>query len=91
MRVLRWIVERVEGRAGGELNPFGMTPRYEDLDWSGLDFDRARYEQVTDARRRPPGPASSRCTTSCSSQLAHRLPAELPRSAPAHRRRASPR
>jgi phosphoenolpyruvate carboxykinase (GTP) len=48
MRVLEWIVRRVEGRAEGELTAFGLTPRYEDLNWSGLDFDRARYERVID-------------------------------------------
>ena len=47
MRVLSWIVERVEGRGEGELNAFGLTPRYRDLDWSGLDFDSARYDQVS--------------------------------------------
>ena len=48
MRVLEWIVHRVEGRADGELNAFGTTPRYDHLDWSGLAFDRASYERVTD-------------------------------------------
>ena len=47
MRVLQWMVERVEGRASGQENAFGVTPRYEDLDWSGLDFDKSRFEQVT--------------------------------------------
>jgi len=47
MRVLEWIVERVEGRANGEENAFGITPRYTDLNWKGLDFSRAQYEQVT--------------------------------------------
>ena len=47
MRVLQWIVERVRGSAQGVENPFGTTPRYEDLNWTGLDFSRAQYEQVT--------------------------------------------
>jgi phosphoenolpyruvate carboxykinase (GTP) len=47
MRVLQWIVGRVQGDAQGAENPFGTTPRYDDLDWSGLDFSRAQYEQVT--------------------------------------------
>ena len=47
MRVLEWIVHRVEGKAEGELNAFGLTPRYQDLDWSGLEFDRAQFERVT--------------------------------------------
>jgi len=47
MRVLQWIVERVRGTAQGAENPFGTTPRYEDLNWKGLDFSRSQYEQVT--------------------------------------------
>jgi phosphoenolpyruvate carboxykinase (GTP) len=47
MRVLQWIVERVEGTAQGAETAFGTTPRYDDLNWSGLDFSRAQYEQVT--------------------------------------------
>jgi len=47
MRVLKWIVERVEGGAGGAEHLFGISPRYEDLNWTGLDFARAQYERVT--------------------------------------------
>jgi phosphoenolpyruvate carboxykinase (GTP) len=47
MRVLKWIVERVDGRAGGSEHLFGVSPRYEDLTWSGLGFDRAQFEQIT--------------------------------------------
>jgi phosphoenolpyruvate carboxykinase (GTP) len=47
MRVLKWIVERIEGRADGAEHLFGISPRYEDLNWTGLDFARAQYERVT--------------------------------------------
>ncbi|MGH8796512.1 MAG: phosphoenolpyruvate carboxykinase (GTP), partial [Caldimonas sp.] len=47
MRVLEWIVERVDGNAQGSENAFGTTPRYADLNWSGLDFSPAQYELVT--------------------------------------------
>jgi phosphoenolpyruvate carboxykinase (GTP) len=47
MRVLEWIVERVEGRAGGAEHLFGVSPRYEDLQWTGLEFPRAQYERIT--------------------------------------------
>ncbi|HTH75992.1 MAG TPA: phosphoenolpyruvate carboxykinase (GTP) [Trinickia sp.] len=46
MRVLRWMVSRVEGRAEGVDHAFGVSPRYEDIDWKGLDFTRDQFEQV---------------------------------------------
>jgi len=46
MRVLEWIVGRVAGRAQGAENLFGITPRYEDLRWDGLEFDRAAFERI---------------------------------------------
>ena len=46
MRVLQWIVERVEGRAQGTEHVMGVTPAYGDLNWQGLDFSRAQYQQV---------------------------------------------
>ena len=47
MRVLKWMMERVEGKAHGSDHVFGVTPDYEDLTWKGLDFTPAQFEQVT--------------------------------------------
>jgi phosphoenolpyruvate carboxykinase (GTP) len=47
MRVLEWVIDRIEGRAEGVEHLFGVTPRYDDLKWNGLDFPRDRYEQIT--------------------------------------------
>lgn len=47
MRVLKWMLDRVEGTGQGVENVFGTTPRYEDINWTGLDFTKAQYEQVT--------------------------------------------
>jgi len=47
MRVLQWVVGRIDGNAGGAEHLFGVTPRYEDLQWSGLDFGPDQYEQIT--------------------------------------------
>jgi phosphoenolpyruvate carboxykinase (GTP) len=44
MRVLRWIVERVQGQTHGRETVIGWVPRYEDIDWSGLKFDRADFQ-----------------------------------------------
>ncbi len=48
-RVLKWMIERIEGRAQGEGHFFGISPRHQDLDWRGLDFDAARFEAIIDA------------------------------------------
>jgi phosphoenolpyruvate carboxykinase (GTP) len=38
-RVLKWIVDRIEHRAGGQDTPIGIVPTAEDLDLEGLDAD----------------------------------------------------
>ncbi|MDQ6628415.1 MAG: phosphoenolpyruvate carboxykinase (GTP) [Pseudomonadota bacterium] len=76
MRVLEWIVRRVEGQATGELNAFGLTPRYEDLDWAGLDFGRAAYASVTDIDQED-WTSELALHDALFQQLAQGLPAEL--------------
>ncbi len=47
MRVLKWIFERCAGRANAQETGLGWMPRYEDLDWRGLEsFPRARFEEL---------------------------------------------
>jgi len=36
-RVLKWIVDRIEHKAGGQATPIGVVPTAEDLDLDGLD------------------------------------------------------
>jgi phosphoenolpyruvate carboxykinase (GTP) len=47
MRVLKWMLERVEGHATGVEHAFGISPRYEDLSWDGLPFTRTQFDAVT--------------------------------------------
>ena len=46
MRALQWMLGRIEGKAGGTEHVFGTTPRYEDMNWTGIDFSRAQFERV---------------------------------------------
>jgi phosphoenolpyruvate carboxykinase (GTP) len=43
MRVLEWLVGRIEGTAQGAENVFGTSPRFEDLRWDGLAFTREQF------------------------------------------------
>lgn len=48
MRVLKWILERVDGKANGVENIFGTTPSFADLNWDGIDFDQNRFNSITE-------------------------------------------
>ena len=77
MRVLKWMLDRLEGTGGGEDHVFGVTPRYTDLNWEGLDFSQAQFDTVT----RIDGAewqAEMKLHDELFTQLAHHLPAALP-------------
>ncbi|MFT4431893.1 phosphoenolpyruvate carboxykinase (GTP) [Caballeronia sp. 15715] len=46
MRVLSWMIGRIEGTAHGVEHAFGLSPRFEDIDWGALDFTREQFERV---------------------------------------------
>ena len=46
MRVLKWIVERCNGKAGAAETPVGNAPRFEDLDLNGLDISRQQFDEL---------------------------------------------
>ena len=52
MRVLQWIVDRAHSRVAGRETPIGWMPAYNDINWEGLDFPRARFEMAQEFERR---------------------------------------
>jgi len=47
MRVLKWMIDRIEGRTGeGQAHLFGISPSYEDVNWDGIDFSRVQFDSV---------------------------------------------
>jgi phosphoenolpyruvate carboxykinase (GTP) len=52
MRVLKWVVDRVNGRAkDAPEGPFGFMPRYQDLHWKGVAFSKDKFSRITDIDR----------------------------------------
>ncbi|MDP4075441.1 phosphoenolpyruvate carboxykinase (GTP) [Acidovorax sp. A1169] len=47
MRVLKWMIDRLEGKATGEQTMFGVAPAYAEINWTGLDFSAAQFNTVT--------------------------------------------
>jgi phosphoenolpyruvate carboxykinase (GTP) len=76
MRVLKWMLERVEGTGKGVENMFGVTPTYGDITWTGLDFSAAQYDQVTSIDKAA-WQAELGLHAELFQQLAYHLPTEL--------------
>jgi len=77
MRVLKWMLDRVEGQGQGVENVFGVTPSYQDINWTGMGFTAEQFEQVTHIDRAA-WATELGLHAELFQQLAHHLPAELP-------------
>lgn len=51
MRMLKWIVERVNGEVSAIESPIGWMPKYEDIDWGELKFTPEQYDKVMEVDR----------------------------------------
>jgi len=53
-RVLKWIFQRVNGKASAVESPIGWVPRYEDMYWKGLeDYSKEKFNNVMTIDREP--------------------------------------
>ncbi|WP_431274527.1 phosphoenolpyruvate carboxykinase (GTP) [Variovorax ureilyticus] len=77
MRVLKWMIDRIEGKAQGAEHVFGVSPRYEDLNWTGLNFSAEQFDTVTSIDKAA-WQAELKLHAELFQQLAHHLPKELP-------------
>ena len=46
MRILQWIVNRARGRSAAKETSIGWQPRYEDIDWTGLEFSKEDFDNL---------------------------------------------
>ena len=77
MRVLKWMIDRIEGQATGQDTMFGVAPQYAEINWTGLDFSAAQFDTVTSIDKAA-WQAELKLHTELFEQLAHHLPKELP-------------
>ena len=77
MRVLKWMLERVDGQGQGVEHAFGTSPRYEDLNWQGLAFTPEQFKTVTQISNED-WVTELKLHDELFTQLAQGLPAELP-------------
>lgn len=76
MRVLKWMIDRLEGRGQGTEHAFGVSPRFEDIHWDGLNFSTEQYKTVTHIDNAA-WTQELALHGELFQQLAHRLPREL--------------
>jgi phosphoenolpyruvate carboxykinase (GTP) len=77
MRVLEWMLGRIEGKAQGVENVFGISPRYEDLRWDGMTFSREQFASVIGIDKAA-WQQELKLHAELFQQLSYHLPAALP-------------
>ncbi|MBK8335159.1 MAG: phosphoenolpyruvate carboxykinase (GTP) [Sterolibacteriaceae bacterium] len=76
MRVLKWIVDRVHGRGFAVESPIGWMPRYEDIEWKGLDFPAKSFHDLMSVGREA-GTAEAHSHEELFDRFLDRLPKEF--------------
>ena len=76
MRVLKWMIERIEGKTMGVDNGFGISPAFDEITWTGLEFTKAQFATVTSLDKAD-WKTEIALHTELFKQLAYHLPAQL--------------
>ena len=76
MRVLKWIVDRVHGRGFAVESPIGWMPRFEDIEWKGLDYPAATFYDLM-AVGREAGTSEAHAHEELFDRFLDRLPKEF--------------
>jgi len=76
MRVLKWMIDRLEGSVTGEETGFGIAPKYSEINWAGLDFSPEQFATVS-ALSRKDWVEEMALHDALFTQLAYHLPPEL--------------
>ncbi len=76
MRVLKWMLDRIEGKAGGVENVFGTTPRFDDINWDGINFTQEQFDTITSIDKAAWN-EEIKLHTELFEKLAYHLPQEL--------------
>ena len=77
MRVLKWMIDRIEGSAKGQDHVFGVSPAFDEITWTGLNFTQEQFKTVTHIDKAA-WAEELKLHDELFSQLAHKLPAALP-------------
>jgi phosphoenolpyruvate carboxykinase (GTP) len=76
MRVLKWMIDRIEGQVKGKENVFGVSPTYEEINWTGLNFTAVQFKTVTSIDKAA-WVDELKLHEELFTQLAYHLPAEM--------------
>ena len=76
MRVLKWMLERLEGKVQGQEHAVGTSPRYQDMQWDGLAFTAEQFDSVS-SMNKADWAQELKLHDEHFANLAYHLPAEL--------------
>ncbi|MDP3825396.1 MAG: phosphoenolpyruvate carboxykinase (GTP) [Polaromonas sp.] len=76
MRVLKWMIDRLEDQAQGQDTIFGIAPQYAEINWTGLDFSAQQFNTVTSIDKAA-WTEELKLHADLFKQLEHHLPKEL--------------